>query len=240
MEKEAWKQQLKKQMLEQKIEINERQQEQLYIYMGLLQQWNEKINLTAIIEQKEVLQKHFVDSLTILPYIPKNSTIIDVGTGAGFPGIPIKIVEEEIQLTVLDALNKRVMFLQEVIKKLSLENVKIIHERAEIAGKDMNCREQFDIAVSRAVAPLSVLVEYLLPFVKLGGKCICMKGSNIEEEIKNSQKAVQILGGEIETIQQLILPNSNIKRNIIIIKKKYKTQTKYPRRPGIPTKQPIK
>lgn len=239
MEKEIWKQHLKNQMLEQKMELNERQQEQFYTYMKLLQKWNENINLTAIIEPEEVLQKHFVDSLTILPYIPKNSDVIDIGSGAGFPGIPIKIAQEGIQLTVLDALNKRLIFLQEVIKILSLANVKTIHERAETAGKNITYREQFDIAVSRAVAPLSILVEYLLPFVKLGGKCICMKGSNIEEEIENSQKAIQILGGEIETIQELVLPNSDIKRNIIIIKKKNETPTKYPRKPGIPTKQPI-
>ncbi len=240
MEKEEWKQELRKQCQELFIELDENKQEKFYNYMQLLIQWNEKMNLTAIIEPKEVLQKHFVDALTILPYLEKNIKMIDVGTGAGFPGIPVKIAEDAIEITLLDALNKRLNFLNEVIHTLELSEIETLHLRAEEAGKDKNLREQFDVAVSRAVAPLSVLVEYLLPLVKINGMCICMKGSNIEEEIENSQKAIQVLGGKIEKIEEFTLPNSDIKRNIILIKKIYQTPSKYPRKPGTPSKEPIR
>lgn len=239
MEKEEWKQRLKEQAKDLKIELDESKQEKFYTYMKLLQEWNEKINLTAITEPKEILQKHFIDSLTILPYLEKSTSIIDVGTGAGFPGIPIKIVEESRKVILLDALNKRLNFLKEVIDTLELSKIETIHLRAEEAGKNKKFREQFDIAVSRAVAPLVVLAEYLLPFVKINGKCICMKGSNIKEEIEDSKKAIQILGGKIEKIEEFTLPNSDIKRTIIVIKKVYETPSKYPRKPGTPSKQPI-
>lgn len=240
MEKEEWKQELRKQSQELFIELDENKQEKFYNYMQLLIQWNEKMNLTAIIEPKEVLQKHFVDALTILPYLEKNIKMIDVGTGAGFPGIPVKIAEDTIEITLLDALNKRLNFLNEVIRTLELSKIETLHLRAEEAGKSKKLREQFDVAVSRAVAPLSVLVEYLLPLVKINGICICMKGSNIEEEIENSQKAIQVLGGKIEKIEEFMLPNSDIKRNIIIIKKIHQTPGKYPRKPGTPSKEPIR
>lgn len=239
MEKEEWKKTLKKQCEELAIELNEAKQEQFYNYMELLQKWNENINLTAITEPEEVLQKHFVDSLTIMPYIKKNEKVIDVGTGAGFPGIPLKIAEEEVEVTLLDALNKRLNFLNEVIQVLELSKIKTVHLRAEEAGKNKDLREKFNVSVSRAVAPLSTLVEYLLPLVKVNGKCICMKGSNIEEEIVNSQKAIEILGGKIEKIEEFTLPNSEIKRNIIIIRKLKETPSKYPRKPGTPSKEPI-
>lgn len=240
MEKEKWKQNLEEQANELKINIEEEMKEKFYIYMKLLQKWNKNINLTAITEPEEILQKHFIDSLTILPYIEKNANIIDVGTGAGFPGIPIKIVEKSTKVTLLDALNKRLIFLEEVIGTLQLSNIETIHARAEEAGKNKNLREKFDVAVSRAVAPLNILAEYLLPLVKLGGKCICMKASNIEEEIENSKKAIEILGGKLEKIEEFTLPNSNIKRSIIIIKKVDETPSKYPRKPGTPSKEPIK
>ena len=175
MEKEEWKNYFLKQCQELKIEMDEKKQEQFYNYMELLIQWNKNINLTAITEPEEVLQKHFIDSLTILPYIDEKATIIDVGTGAGFPGIPVKIAKESTKVILLDALNKRLNFLQEVINTLQLSNIETIHVRAEEAGKNKTLRENFDIATSRAVAPLNILVEYLLPLVKLGGKCICMK-----------------------------------------------------------------
>lgn len=239
MEKEEWMSYLEQQCKELSIEINDRKKEQFYHYMELLQKWNENINLTAITEPKEVLQKHFIDSLTIMPYIEENETVIDVGTGAGFPGIPLKIAQERVEVTLLDALNKRLNFLNEVIQVLELSKTETIHLRAEEAGKNKDLREKFDVSVSRAVAPLGVLVEYLLPLVKVNGKCICMKGSNIEEEIINSKKAIEILGGKIETIKEFILPNSDIKRNIIIIRKVSKTPNKYPRKPGTPSKEPI-
>lgn len=238
MQKEEWKKKLKEQAQSLKIELKEEQLEAFYSYMEQLQDWNQKINLTAITKPDEILQKHFIDSLTILPYLKANTSVIDVGTGAGFPGIPIKIAEETISITLLDALGKRVNFLNEVIKKIGLFNINPLHLRAEEGAKDLKLREQFDVAVSRAVAPLPTLVEYLLPFVKIGGRCICMKGSNVEE-IAHSKKAIEILGGKIEKIEEFALPNSDIKRTIIIIGKVLKTPNKYPRKPGTPSKEPI-
>ncbi len=225
----------------QKIDINltNKQLNEFYTYMNLLIEWNKNINLTAITEPEEIIKKHFIDSLTISKNIQKDSSIIDVGTGAGFPGIPLKIVREDINVVLLDALNKRLNFLNEVIKENKLENIETVHFRAEEIGKNKKYREKYDIATSRAVAQLNILVEYLLPLVKIGGKCICMKGSNVEEELKNSKKAITLLGGEIEKIEEFILPDSDIKRNVIIIKKVNSTPAKYPRKPGTPAKEPI-
>lgn len=225
----------------QKIDINltNKQLNEFYTYMNLLIEWNKNINLTAITEPEEIIKKHFIDSLTISKNIQKDSSIIDVGTGAGFPGIPLKIVREDINVVLLDALNKRLNFLNEVVKENKLENIETVHFRAEEIGKNKKYREKYDIATSRAVAQLNILVEYLLPLVKIGGKCICMKGSNVEEELKNSKKAITLLGGEIEKIEEFILPDSDIKRNVIIIKKVNSTPAKYPRKPGTPAKEPI-
>ena len=206
--------------------------------MNLLLEWNEKINLTAIIDPKEIILKHFVDSLTIAKYIKDDEKLIDVGTGAGFPGIPLSIVKENTDIVLLDSLNKRINFLEEVKENLKLENITTIHGRAEEFGKNKKERETYDIATSRAVAPLNILLEYLLPLVKVGGKAICMKGSNIEE-IENARNALEILGGKIEKIEEITLPNSDIKRNIIIVKKVKNTPSKYPRKPGTPSKEPI-
>lgn len=221
------------------VDISNKEKEMFYEYMNLLIEWNNKMNLTAITQPEEVAKKHFVDSLTVSKYIDKTSNIIDVGTGAGFPGIPIKIVNKDIKITLLDSLNKRLTFLNEVISKLELKNVKIHHARAEEAGVNKEFREKYDIAVSRAVAPLNVLVEYLLPFIKVGGKVICMKGTALEEELEQSKNAINVLGGKVEEIEELMLPNSDIKRTIIIIKKEFNTPKKYPRKPGTPVKQPI-
>ena len=225
----------------QKIDINltNKQLNEFYTYMNLLIEWNKNINLTAITEPEEIIKKHFIDSLTISKNIQKDSSIIDVGTGAGFPGIPLKIVREDINVVLLDALNKRLNFLNEVIKENKLENIETVHFRAEEIGKNKKYREKYDIATSRAVAQLNILAEYLLPLVKIGGKCICMKGSNVEEELKNSKKAITLLGGEIEKIEEFILPDSDIKRNVIIIKKVNSTPAKYPRKPGTHAKEPI-
>lgn len=238
MEKETWKQTLKEQAGKIDVILKEEQLEKFYSYMELLKEWNEKMNLTAITQPYEILQKHFIDSLTILPYLGSNQKVIDVGTGAGFPGIPIKIANNEISVTLFDSLGKRISFLDEVIRELALSKMDTHHIRAEEAGKSKMFREQFDIAVSRAVAPLATLVEYLLPLVKIGGKCICMK-TNKGEEIENSDKAISTLGGEIETIKEFTLPQSDIKRTLIIIKKIEKTPNQYPRKPGTPSKQPI-
>ena len=219
------------------IKIEDIHIEKFYNYMNLLVEWNEKINLTAITEPKEVILKHFVDCITILKYIPKDARIVDVGTGAGFPGIPLNIMESNPKYILVDSLNKRINFLNEMINILELENINAIHSRIEDFAK--NNKESYDIATSRAVAPLNVLLEYLLPLVKVGGICICMKGSNVQEEIENSKKALDVLGGKIEKVEELILPNSDITRNIIIVKKIKNTPNKYPRKAGMASKEPI-
>lgn len=239
MEKDEFFYKLQNQVQKIDIKLTNKQLNEFYTYMNLLIEWNKNINLTAITEPEEIIKKHFIDSLTISKNIQKDSSIIDVGTGAGFPGIPLKIVREDINVVLLDALNKRLNFLNEVIKENKLENIETVHFRAEEIGKNKKYREKYDIATSRAVAQLNILVEYLLPLVKVGGKCICMKGSNVEEELKNSKKAITILGGEIEKIEEFILPDSDIKRNVIIIKKVNSTPAKYPRKPGTPAKEPI-
>lgn len=221
------------------IEFSNIQIERFYKYMNLLIEWNKKINLTAITEPKEIIIKHFIDSLTVLKDIKGKNTLVDVGTGAGFPGIPLKIMDEEIKITLLDSLNKRINFLNEVINQLDLKNIETIHSRVEDAGKNKKYRERFDIATARAVANLATLSEYMLPLVKVGGKSICMKGSEVSEELQNSKKAISILGGEIENIDNFQLPKSDMMRNIVIIKKVKNTPNKYPRKPGTPSKEPI-
>ena len=238
MEFEIFSEELENAAKQIEIELTKKQIEKFYNYMNLLLEWNEKINLTAIIEPREVILKHFVDSLTIAKYIKENEKLIDVGTGAGFPGIPLSIVKENTDIVLLDSLNKRINFLEEIKQNLKLKNITTIHGRAEEFGKNKKEREIYDIATSRAVAPLNILLEYLLPLVKVGGKAICMKGSNIEE-IENAKNALEILGGKIEKIEEITLPNSDIKRNIIIVEKVKNTPLKYPRKPGTPSKEPI-
>jgi len=221
-------------------ELIEEMQQQFEDYMKLLLEWNEKINLTAITEEDEIILKHFVDSLTISKYIKEGNSIVDVGTGAGFPGIPLKIARKDLKITLVDSLNKRILFLNEVIEKLGLGDIETLHFRAEEFGQNKKYRESFDIATSRAVANLSTLVEYLLPLVKVGGICVCMKGSEIKEELENSKKAIEILGGEVDQVEEFYLPGTDIKRSIVIVKKISSTPKKYPRKPGIPAKEPIK
>lgn len=212
-------------------------------YMNLLIERNKNINLTAITDKDEVVLKHFVDSLTISKYIVDNSKIIDVGTGAGFPGIPLKIYNESLDITLLDSLNKRINFLNDVIEMLNLNNIRAVHSRAEDAAKNPDYRERFDIATSRAVANLSTLVEYLLPFVRVNGICICMKGPNVDEELSRAKKAIEVLGGRIEKVDNLKLAaddaQNDLERNIIIIRKVRKCSNKYPRKAGMPSKEPI-
>lgn len=240
MEKQEFKAKLKEEAMQFGIELSGKEQDNFYNYMKLLLDWNEKINLTAITEPKEIITKHFVDSLSITSYINENDRILDIGTGAGFPGIPIKIVLEKNEITLLDSLNKRINFLNEVIEKLDLKNIQAVHGRAEEFNKIDENRENYDIIVSRAVAKLNVLLEYMLPFVKLNGRCICMKSADIGEELKEAENAIKILGGEIEKIDEIILKNTDIKRKIIVIKKVNKIPSKYPRKAGTPAKEPIK
>lgn len=220
-------------------EIDDNKIQKFYDYMNLLVEWNKKINLTAITEEKDIILKHFVDSLTVLKYIKENKSIVDVGTGAGFPGIPLAIMNDSLKITLVDSLNKRINFLNEVCNKINLKNIKAIHARAEEFGQDNNYRESYDIAISRAVANLTVLAEYLLPLVKVGGKIICMKGPDIEEELKQAKSAIDILGGKFERCDNFCLPKSDISRNIIIINKIKETPKKYPRKAGTPVKTPL-
>lgn len=221
------------------IVFKEEQIRKFYTYMNLLIEWNNKINLTAITEPNEIIIKHFIDSLTILKYFEDKETVIDVGTGAGFPGIPIKIMKENVKVTLLDSLNKRINFLNEVIEQLELKNIETVHSRIEDFGRNKKNREKFDVVTSRAVANLTTLSEYMVPLTKIGGKCICMKGLNVEEEIEKSKNAIKILGGEIVKIEKLKLPEEKSDRNIIIINKQKNTPAKYPRKAGTPSREPI-
>ena len=239
MEYEEFKSELIKQLKKIDIEIDEEKVIKFYKYMNLLIEWNKKINLTAITEEKDIILKHFVDSLTVLKYIKENKSIVDVGTGAGFPGIPLAIMNDSLKITLVDSLNKRINFLNEVCSKIKLKNTKAIHSRAEEFGQDNNYRESYDIAISRAVSNLTVLAEYLLPLVKVGGKIICMKGPDIEEELKQAKSAIDILGGKFERCDNFCLPKSDISRNIIIINKIKETPKKYPRKAGTPVKTPL-
>lgn len=230
---------MKKNLTELNIELSDLQIKQFYEYMNILLEWNKVMNLTGITEPEEIITKHFIDSLTILNNINRYDKIIDVGTGAGFPGIPIKIAFPETKIVLLDSLNKRINFLNEVIKKLDLEKIETIHGRAEDYGKDNNYREKYTVAVARAVAPLNILLEYLMPFVEKGGKCLCMKTSNLEEEMNKAKNAINILGGELINTQDFFIPNTDMKRRIIEVKKIKSTDKKYPRKAGIPSKEPL-
>jgi len=219
--------------------ITEHQVEQFTKYMEVLKDWNTKINLTAIEDDREIIIKHFIDSMSILPYVKDHEQkLIDVGTGAGFPGIPLKIVNKNIEVTLLDSLNKRVKFLNEVINSINISKIKAVHGRAEDMGISPIYREKYDIAVARAVSNLPVLLEYCLPFVKINGIFIAMKGSNTEE-FDNCSKALDILGGKIEKIEKMVLPFTNIERNVIVVRKFRHTPTGYPRKAGSPAKEPL-
>ena len=223
------------------VTLTDKQIEQFEKYYELLVEWNKVMNLTGITEFDEVMQKHFVDSVAAAEYVEmeKINSLIDVGTGAGFPGIPLKIVYPHLQVTLLDSLNKRIKFLDEVVDNLGLTGIETVHGRAEDAAKKAEYREQFDLSVSRAVANLASLTEYCLPFVKVGGKFVSYKSVSVDEEITQSKKAVYVLGGEIGKVEKFNLPESDMERSLVIIEKKRSTPKKYPRKAGMPTKEPL-
>jgi len=223
------------------IEFTTEQVEKLEVFKELMLEWNEKINLTSITEPEEVDIKHFLDSATCLAtgYIKAGDNIIDVGTGAGFPGIPIKILNEKVSITLLDSLNKRIKYLDEVVSKTKLKDVTLLHSRAEDAGISKQHRERYNIVLSRAVATMNVLCEYCLPFVKVGGYFICQKGPSYKEELDNADIAIKTLGGRLKEVKSYKLPYSDITHYIIIIEKIKITPTKYPRKAGKPSSDPI-
>ncbi len=223
------------------LECTEVQVEKFEIYKNMIQEWNKKINITSITEDAEIYMKHFVDSIIVKKYfnMDKVDKMIDIGTGGGFPGIPLKIIYEEMEVTLLDSLKKRIIFLDEVVETLELEDVELIHGRAEDFGTDEEYREQYDLSISRAVAPLNILSEYCIPFVKVGGCFISMKSGDVDKEIEESVKALEILGGRVKETIKYQLPGTDISRSIIIIEKFRDTPDKDPRKAGKPTKKPL-
>lgn len=221
------------------VTLSDAQIDQFFIYKETLKEWNEKINLTTIVDDNEILIKHFLDSLTIEKYIPQNAKMIDIGTGAGFPGIPLKIARPDIELVLLDSLNKRINFLNEVIEKCKLKNVKTIHGRAEDYARNIEYREKFDISTARAVANTSTLLEYCTPFLKINGVFICMK-ADAEQEINGALNATKILNVKKESVDKFKLPEIEAGRTIIIYKKVNATPKQYPRKAGMPAKEPLK
>lgn len=223
------------------INLNDIKCKQLIQYYKLLIEWNEKINLTSITDYKDVVVKHFIDSLSIVNSMDMNAeySLIDIGTGAGFPGIPLKIVFPMLDVVLVDSLDKRVKFLNIVIKELGLKNIKAVHARAEEFGHS-NYRETFDICVTRAVANLAVVSEYCLPLVSVGGCFVAYKSADIKDEIFDSEIAIEELGGAIEDVDIFTLPDTDIERSLIRIYKDFETPDKYPRRNGVPLKKPIR
>lgn len=223
------------------LTLTEKQMKQFLRYYELLIEWNEKINLTAITEFDDVMKKHFVDSVSLLKAmdLSKPLSVIDVGTGAGFPGLALKIAFPNLKVTLLDSLNKRIQFLNLVIEELGLEQIETVHGRAEDFAKPGMLRESFDLVVSRAVANLTTLSEYCLPYVKIGGYFVSYKSEKIIEELEPARKAISILGGIIDKQVEFQLPDSDIYRNLFMIRKEKNTPKKYPRKAGLPGKEPI-
>jgi 16S rRNA (guanine527-N7)-methyltransferase len=233
--------QFKLMLAEKGIDLSPKQIEQYEKYYHLLVEWNEKMNLTAITEKPEVYLKHFYDSISAAFYFDFNKplNLCDVGAGAGFPSIPLKIAFPELRVTIVDSLNKRITFLEHLSKELGLENTTFIHDRAETFGKNPAHREKYQVVMARAVARMSVLSELCLPLVKVGGTFVAMKGNQAGEELQVGEKAIKVLGGELESVHSFKLPVEESERNILIIKKQKPTPKLYPRKPGTPNKTPI-
>ena len=226
------------------ITLTAEQIEQFLQYYKMLVEKNKVMNLTGITEYEEVIQKHFLDSLSLIRVIPdiasQKLTVIDLGTGAGFPGIPLKIAFPELEITLMDSLNKRILFLQEVIDALGLKKVSAVHGRAEEMSSNATHRQQYDLCVSRAVSNLAVLTEYCLPFVKKGGLFVSYKSADSDAEIQEGKKAISILGGKLTSVDKFQLPDSDLRRALVCIKKVKDTPKKYPRKAGTPAKLPLK
>lgn len=223
------------------IKLNKNKIDSFILYKELLKEWNQKINITSITDDEEIDIKHFIDSITPLStdLFAEDVRMIDIGTGGGFPGIPLKIINRDMEVVLLDSLKKRITFLEDIIDKLALEKTLPIHGRAEELGRDKNHREKYDIAISRAVASLNTLSEYCLPFVKVGGFFISMKGPEVDEELREAEKSIKILGGSLSDVKVINLPLSDITHTLIIIEKTKETPTKYPRGGGKPKKKPL-
>lgn len=221
------------------ISLNGEQIERLIKYASLLVEWNKKINLTAITDDEGIATKHFLDSLTAINTGYVKGKVIDVGTGAGFPGLVLKIAKPEIELTLLDSLNKRINFLKTIGAEIGLDGVDYVHARAEDAGVNKVYRGGFDTVVSRAVANMALLSEWCLPFLKIGGHFLALKGPAADDELKNAKRAISILGGEVEAVKEVNIPFTELAHKIIIIKKVRQTPMKYPRKPAIAAKNPI-
>lgn len=223
------------------LNLNETAIQSFAHYQRLLQDWNQKFNLTSLTEEKEILIKHFLDSLVCFHFMPRSIafSLIDIGTVAGFPGIPLKIVNPYIRLTLVDSVQKKVEFCKLLVKELGLSDVEVLHARAEDIGQDNHYREKFDWSVARAVADLSVLAEYMLPLTAVGGFMLAMKGAEVGQEVEKANPAISLLGGDISQIEKIYLPENFGERNLILIKKIKPTPQKYPRKPGKPTKKPL-
>ena len=234
--------QFQEELAKNQNQLTEYQLQQFALYYERLIEWNQKMNLTAITDRGEVYLKHFYDSLTAAFYVDfsrRKIRLCDVGAGAGFPGLPLKIAFPHLQITIVDSLKKRIGFLQELVEDLQLEDVELYHDRAESFGRRREHREQYDIVTARAVANMPVLSEYCLPLAKPDGLFIALKGASGKEELKAARKAIKLLGGSLEAFHSFTLPIENSERSIIVIKKEKKTPKKYPRKPGIPARDPL-
>ena len=224
------------------MDFNEDKYNKFIKYMRLVQEWNEKVNLTAITEDEEFIKKHFIDCIKIFKSdeIKEAKTVIDVGTGAGFPGLPIAIMDETKEVTLLDSLNKRINFLNIVVRELNLKNVRTIHSRAEDGGKNKDLREKFDVATSRAVANMTVLSEFCLPFVRVGGNFVALKGPLVDEELSESTNAIKKLGGNLQNVIKVNIEETELKHNIVVVNKVKECPMSFPRKAGMVTKKPLK